>query len=56
MAVEISTDASRLDIDLIHAFLSGRSHWAQGIARTRRSCAGQIRRASAPTSAMPRSA
>jgi GNAT superfamily N-acetyltransferase len=28
-----STDRSRLDIDLIHAFLSGESYWVPGIRR-----------------------
>ena len=32
MPIEISTDPSRLDIDLIHRFLST-SYWAQGRAR-----------------------
>ena len=27
----VSTDKSRLDIDMIHAFLSNSSYWAQGI-------------------------
>jgi hypothetical protein len=31
--VEVSTDAGRLDIDLIHAFLSRHSYWAQGRSR-----------------------
>ena len=30
--VEIGTDASRLDLDMIHAFLTG-SYWAAGIPR-----------------------
>jgi N-acetylglutamate synthase-like GNAT family acetyltransferase len=29
----ISTDAQRLDIDVIHSFLSQRSYWAEGIPR-----------------------
>ncbi len=29
----ISTDVERLDVDLIHRFLSEESYWAQGIAR-----------------------
>ena len=33
--IEISTDAARLDIALIHAFLSNESHWARGITRDR---------------------
>lgn len=33
--VEISTDASRLDAAMIHAFLSEQSHWARGITRDR---------------------
>lgn len=31
---EISTDARRLDIDVIHEFLSEDSYWSQGIPRT----------------------
>jgi GNAT superfamily N-acetyltransferase len=31
--IEISTARERLDIGLIHAFLSEESHWARGIAR-----------------------
>ncbi len=31
--MDISTDQARLDIDLIHRFLSGESYWAQGRAR-----------------------
>ena len=31
--VEISTDRSRLDVELIHGFLSQSSHWAQGRSR-----------------------
>lgn len=30
---EISTDPARLDVDLIHGWLSGHSHWAKGIPR-----------------------
>lgn len=30
MNVEISTDPNRLDVDMIHRFLSERSYWAQG--------------------------
>ncbi len=30
MNLEISTDRARLDIDMIHRFLSERSYWAQG--------------------------
>jgi len=33
--IEISTDAARLDVWLIHAFLSEESHWARGITRER---------------------
>jgi predicted N-acetyltransferase YhbS len=33
--VEISTDPARLDVALIHAFLSEESHWARGITRER---------------------
>ena len=33
--IEISTVAARLDIALIHAFLSNESHWARGITRDR---------------------
>ncbi len=29
----ISTDPARLDVDVIHTFLSERSYWAQGISR-----------------------
>ena len=31
--IEISTDAERMDIDLIHGFLSEESYWASGIPR-----------------------
>lgn len=31
--LEISTDASRLDVDLIHRFLSEESYWARGRTR-----------------------
>ena len=31
----ISTDRARLDLDVIHAFLSGASYWAQGRTRDR---------------------
>jgi predicted N-acetyltransferase YhbS len=31
--VEISCDPGRLDVALIHAFLSEQSHWARGIGR-----------------------
>ena len=34
-----STDPSRLDIDLIHAFLSGESYWVPGIRREFVECA-----------------
>ena len=37
--IEISTDSSRLDLGLIHAFLSEESHWARGIPRERVECA-----------------
>jgi GNAT superfamily N-acetyltransferase len=30
---EISTDPARLDLDLIHRYLSAESYWARGIAR-----------------------
>ena len=33
MAYEVSTDKSRLDIDLIHTFLSKESYWAANIPR-----------------------
>jgi len=33
--IEISTDAARLDVALIHDFLSNESHWARGITRER---------------------
>ena len=33
MAYEVSTDKSRLDIDLIHNFLSKESYWAANIPR-----------------------
>ena len=31
--IEISTDTDRLDIDLIHGYLSDESYWASGIPR-----------------------
>jgi GNAT superfamily N-acetyltransferase len=31
----VSTDRSRIDLDAVHAFLSGRSYWAAGISRER---------------------
>jgi len=31
----ISTDPARLDLDLVHAWLSGESYWAQGRSRER---------------------
>ena len=31
--LEISTDPARLDVDLVHAYLSGLSYWAQGRER-----------------------
>jgi len=33
MAYEISTDRSRLDLDLIHRFLAEESYWAPGVTR-----------------------
>lgn len=33
MTVAISTDRSRLDVDLIHRYLSEESYWAKGIPR-----------------------
>ena len=30
---EISTDPARLDLDVIHSFLSRDSYWAQGVPR-----------------------
>jgi GNAT superfamily N-acetyltransferase len=33
MTVEISTDRARLDVDLIHRYLSQESYWAAGIPR-----------------------
>ena len=36
----ISTDTTKLDIDMIHAFLGERSHWAQG--RTRQAVLSSI--------------
>ena len=33
MSVEISTDRSRLDLDLIHRYLSEESYWARGRGR-----------------------
>ena len=35
MTIEISTDPARLDIALIHSFLSEESPWAKGISRER---------------------
>lgn len=32
-SLEISLDPARLDLDAIHAFLAGESHWARGIPR-----------------------
>ena len=29
----LSTDRARLDLDVVHAFLSGQSYWAQGVPR-----------------------
>ena len=31
----ISTDPARLDVDAVHAYLSGESYWARGVARDR---------------------
>lgn len=41
---DISTDRDRLDVDLIHRFLSEQSHWARGIPRetVERSIAGSL--------------
>lgn len=33
MSVEVTTDRERLDVDLIHRFLSEESYWAKGIPR-----------------------
>jgi hypothetical protein len=33
MTYEVSTDRARLDIDLIHKFLSTESYWAKNIPR-----------------------
>ena len=33
MKIEISTDRERLDVAMIHAFLTGNSYWVPGIAR-----------------------
>lgn len=30
---EVSTDPARLDLDVIHGFLSSQSYWAQGVGR-----------------------
>lgn len=35
---EISTDASRLDLDIIHRYLSEESYWARGIPRDLVAC------------------
>jgi predicted N-acetyltransferase YhbS len=35
VTIEISTDPARLDVALIHSFLSEESHWAKGISRER---------------------
>ncbi len=42
--IEISTDPARLDVDLIHGFLSRSSYWAAGIPRATvaRSLAGSL--------------
>jgi GNAT superfamily N-acetyltransferase len=31
---EISTDRSRLDLDALHAYLSGEAYWSPGVARS----------------------
>lgn len=43
-AMEISTDRDRLDLDLVHRFLSEDSYWAAGRARaaTERAVAGSL--------------
>lgn len=33
MAVEVSTDRSRLDVAMVHAFLANQSYWVPGISR-----------------------
>ena len=33
MSVEISTDRSRMDVTMIHAYLTSESYWAKGIPR-----------------------
>jgi GNAT superfamily N-acetyltransferase len=33
MSLEISADASRMDVDVIHAFLSQESYWAKNVPR-----------------------
>ena len=42
--IETSFDAARLDLAMIHRFLSGQSHWARGISleRVRRAVAGSL--------------
>jgi len=34
MSIEVSTDQSRLDVAMIHAFLANESYWVPGILRT----------------------
>lgn len=34
MSVELSDDPARLDLDVVHRFLSERSYWARGVARS----------------------
>jgi GNAT superfamily N-acetyltransferase len=40
----VSSDAARLDLDVIHGYLSGQSYWARGIPRdtVRRAIAGSL--------------
>lgn len=44
MNVHISTDAARLDLDLVHAFLSQQAYWCRGIPRAtvERAIAGSL--------------
>jgi len=42
MNIEVSTDPSRLDVALTHAFLSEQSHWARGIPLERAARAGEF--------------
>ena len=53
---EIDTDKDRLDIALIHDFLSRCSHWARGIPRARWNGRSPIRCASASIATTCRSA